>query len=157
MRIKICTKCKTEKPVTEFTRRPNRRDGYCSWCRMCYREYAKDRYINEPQVRQRIADRTKAQYEKIGPINRKLMLQYLRDNPCVDCGETHPATLEFDHVRGEKSRGVTTMITIYSWKAVLAEIDKCDVRCANCHAKKTAIERGYYTANGFDDLKNGEE
>lgn len=77
------------------------------------------------------------------------MLEYPKTHPCVDCGETHPAALEFDHVRGNKSRGITTMITTYPWASVMKEMAKCVVRCANCHAKKTAKERGYYTANGF--------
>lgn len=51
---------------------------------------------------------------------------------CVDCGyNAHPAALEYDHVRGQKIRNVGNM---YSMKAVLIEIEKCEVRCANCHA-----------------------
>jgi len=43
------------------------------------------------------------------------------------------------------------MLTTHPWASVLKEIDKCVVRCANCHAKKTAREREYYTADGFGD------
>jgi hypothetical protein len=31
-----------------------------------------------------------------------------------------------------------------SWKTVELEIAKCEVRCANCHARKTARELGNY-------------
>ena len=27
-----------------------------------------------------------------------------------------------------------------SWKAILAEIEKCDVRCANCHSRRTTAQ-----------------
>lgn len=57
--------------------------------------------------------------------------------PCADCGGHFPPfVLDFDHVRGVKS------FTVGNWIAgkvnaseaeVLAEITKCDLRCANCH------------------------
>ena len=30
------------------------------------------------------------------------------------------------------------------WEHIEEEIDKCDVRCANCHRKKHAREGGWY-------------
>lgn len=54
---------------------------------------------------------------------------------CVDCGyKAHHAALHFDHVRGEK------LINVCNAKSIAqaeAEIEKCEVRCANCHAVKT--------------------
>lgn len=57
--------------------------------------------------------------------------------PCVDCGERyHLAAMQFDHVRGEKVLPIARMKS-YSVERLLAEIEKCEVRCANCHAIKT--------------------
>ncbi len=40
---------------------------------------------------------------------------------------------------------IATMISsTFKLQTILDEINKCEVRCANCHARKTALERGYY-------------
>ncbi|QOR55370.1 MAG: hypothetical protein SHS37scaffold145_21 [Phage 71_18] len=62
---------------------------------------------------------------------------------CIDCGYAgHPAVLQWDHRdRSAKVANVGAMVG-WAWAKVLAEMAKCDVRCANCHAIKTAGE-GY--------------
>ena len=57
---------------------------------------------------------------------------YLRDHPCVDCGESDLRVLEFDHVRGDKFKSIAQMYS-YCLQRIMTEIAKCDVRCANCH------------------------
>ena len=76
--------------------------------------------------------------------NKKLYYQYLLEHCCVDCGEPDPIVLQFDHVRGKKIKKVSTMIKTYAWQAVLEEIEKCDVVCANCHSKRTAKQQKWY-------------
>lgn len=63
---------------------------------------------------------------------------------CIDCGyNKHSAALEFDHREGETKAFATFSSNLCrAWSVILAEIEKCDVRCANCHAIVTA-ERGY--------------
>lgn len=77
---------------------------------------------------------------------RRLKVYYhLVKNPCVDCGETNVVVLEFDHVRGKKFKGVSYLLDQdYSWGKIQDEIDKCDVRCANCHRLRTAHKNGYW-------------
>ena len=62
---------------------------------------------------------------------------YLKEHPCVDCGEVDPVVLVFDHCRGKKKREVTSMC-LMSIPSILEEIKKCDVVCANDHARRTA-------------------
>jgi len=74
--------------------------------------------------------------------NRALLNAYLATHPCVDCGETDTAVLDFDHVRGEKFADVSLMIAFgYSWPKIALEIAKCDVRCANDHRRVTKARR----------------
>lgn len=64
---------------------------------------------------------------------------YLASSSCVDCGETDPVVLHFDHVRGEKIKAVSYMIYHeFSLCRIVLEIEKCDVRCANCHYRRHA-------------------
>ena len=70
------------------------------------------------------------------------------EHPCVDCGEADPVVLTFDHVRGEKVANVADLIwSKHSLAAVQAEVAKCDVRCANCHTRRTAAVAGWWKHN----------
>jgi hypothetical protein len=78
---------------------------------------------------------------------RDRVLEYLATHPCVDCGESDIVCLEFDHVRGTKRGDIAHMLGDHSWQVIAAELQKCDVRCANCHRRKTAEQRGWYRAS----------
>jgi hypothetical protein len=61
----------------------------------------------------------------------------------VDCGEADPVVLQFDHVSDDKTEDVGRMLSwAVSWKRILQEIAKCEVVCANCHARRTAKRHG---------------
>lgn len=55
---------------------------------------------------------------------------------CQDCKIDDPRVLEFDHVRGEKVANVAGLFG-RRWKIVEAELDKCELVCANCHKIRT--------------------
>jgi hypothetical protein len=103
------------------------------------REYARKHYRdNKEAYKQRAANHTKQQRARL----RKFIWDFLRKNPCVDCGEADPVVLEFDH-RDPASKRFNignAASGAYSLKTVNREMKKCDVRCANCHRRKTAID-----------------
>lgn len=77
--------------------------------------------------------------------NNDFLFAYLSEHPCVDCGESDPVVLEFDHLSPEGKRGcVSTMARSCSAATLRSEVEKCVVRCANCHRRRTAREYGYY-------------
>ena len=73
------------------------------------------------------------------------LLEFLRAHPCLDCGESDPLVLEFDH-RGNKMFCVGKGLRDRNWQSVLDEISKCDVVCANCHRRRTALRGGFARA-----------
>jgi hypothetical protein len=62
---------------------------------------------------------------------------------CADCGWFGWARgLDWDHVRGEKVATIAILIgKLASWTDVVAEMEKCEVVCANCHRIRTALRR----------------
>lgn len=88
------------------------------------------------------------------PTQHDYLWSYLLSHPCVDCNETDPLTLQFDHIVDGKHDAVTDLLA--RTRAVLeAEIARCVVRCANCHARMTALRSRSWRAvrAGYFDLK----
>ena len=56
MTTKRCSKCKEEKPVGEFGKDRNSKDGLCYVCRECAAKRARE-YYAKPEVKERVAKR----------------------------------------------------------------------------------------------------
>lgn len=79
-------------------------------------------------------------------IYRTRILSYLKQHPCLDCGESDPVVLDFDHVdETTKTTGIAIMVWgLAPWHRIETEIAKCVVRCSNCHRRRTAKQFGYW-------------
>jgi HNH endonuclease len=81
------------------------------------------------------------------PLRRRNLLflrDYLREHPCVACGESDPVVLDFHHV-GQKTAGVVQLAGRECAIAVLEEeIAACEVQCANCHRRQTIIDQEHF-------------
>lgn len=76
--------------------------------------------------------------KKIYIRNRKIILD-AKNTPCTDCGiKFPPPAMEFDHIpgKGKKKFNIGYAGRIGK-KALLEEMAKCEVVCANCHAIRT--------------------
>ena len=79
----------------------------------------------------RIADRERK-------YQNKILIREYKEKPCTDCGVQYPYyVMQFDHVRGVKEGEISRFMSNRQWKKALAEIEKCDVVCANCHMERT--------------------
>ncbi|HET8567463.1 MAG TPA: hypothetical protein VFM93_00570 [Candidatus Limnocylindria bacterium] len=134
----VCTRCLRSLPADAFPRKAKGSLFLQSWCRECFKEVnaANFQRDHERQIARIHRNKARAIAEA-----QEALLRYLVAHPCVDCGESDPVVLEFDHVRGRKRADVTVLVTRgSSVRTVMEEIEKCEVRCANCHRRKTARE-----------------
>ena len=62
---------------------------------------------------------------------------------CKDCGLKDPRCLDFDHLPGYTKKNTITALSNMglSIKSLMEEINKCEVRCANCHRIITHVRR----------------
>lgn len=139
---KTCYKCKESKPLSDFHRNSTKADGYQNYCRVCAKVRNRAYYVATPERN----TQRRASTERGRNRARILVWKYLEEHPCVDCGFDNPVALEFDHVRGNKHEAISLMVTKgRTAEALLAEIAKCEVRCANCHRIVTAQRGNWWT------------
>ena len=81
--------------------------------------------------------RRPAQPRPSGSSSAARLAAYFATHPCVDCGERDIRCLQFDHRdRSTKTANVACLLRHAGpGRSSLAEIEKCDVRCANCHSR----------------------
>ena len=140
--MKTCATCKVEKPETEFNWRWKSLGIRHVTCRECHKSYRKSWYESHKEEHiGNVYERKKKSIQKA----REFVWDYLTAHPCVECGETDPVVLEFDHLYGKDKDIATLAGQGYSIKAIKKEIAKCQVLCANCHRRKTSRERGWFT------------
>ena len=89
---KNCWKCKQSKDIEMFDRDRSKKDGRQTRCKKCRAP------VNKDNSRKRLEGK------------RKLVFEYYKTHPCIDCGETDPIVLELDHVRGEMKSGIADMV-----------------------------------------------
>lgn len=149
-KYKLCGGCKKKLLTSNFWKSKQKKDGLLDWCKECRGTYLAEYY-------QKNKKKLQEKNRKVRIVLRRkrtlLVLKYLQTHPCVDCGETDPVCLDFDHVKGQKINDISGMISdTYSEKNILKEVEKCEVRCSNCHRKKTAKERDWYNYIDFNTM-----
>lgn len=133
--MKICNTCKESKNLDEFSKNKSKIDGLQVSCKECCRKQHRAYYANNKQHQiEVIGEAKKNRIKKL----HLFKFDYLSKNPCIDCNEKNIIVLEFDH-RENKEDNIATLIgQAVSLMRLKKEIEKCDVRCCNCHRIKTA-------------------
>lgn len=62
MRTKICSRCKAEKPISEFLENERYADGYFCWCKECQHNYYRN--VDLPRNRERRREYNKQWYQE---------------------------------------------------------------------------------------------
>jgi hypothetical protein len=145
--MKRCCSCKRDKPLEEFHRRSASADGRQGRCRDCARAHYRAHADELRAASERRIVRVRAD-------NRRRLADHLLAHPCVDCGESDVRVLDFDHRVGTCKRAdVGRMLASRSWEVIVAEIAKCDVRCANCHRRRTCERGGWWRQGVHEDVE----
>jgi len=109
-----------------------------------FREYNKGWYLRH---RERLLEKRKQHNIEL----REWLRRYKSKLACVECGENHPACIQFHHRnREEKSftiGGIVGRRHTYI-KRLEKEISKCEILCGNCHAI-----RHWGETHDFDDWR----
>lgn len=147
--LRPCARCGAERPLAEFTAKYREHPQPGSYCRNCQKEYHREWYSeNRDAVLSRMkhyrSDPTDHVRKLAFLVARRRRWEYLSTHACVDCGESDPVVLEFDHRADKKASIMALMRRHARWDVIMEEIAKCDVRCANCHRRRTAKARMYY-------------
>ncbi len=130
--LRRCSLCGVWRPASEFHRRGQ---GHQRWCKECRRGWDARYYAATSELRRRQRrDRSKRLVAR---------MRELKENPCVDCGgRFHPVAMTFDHRPGTKKiADLATLARSGCTGLFEAELAKCDLVCANCHALRTYLRR----------------
>jgi hypothetical protein len=141
-KIKTCTRCHSsfQEPLKDFFhKKSNAPDGLQQRCKTCIKILHQDHYKKRTDY---YKDKACHHNKKYRQRNQEMLFKYLSEHPCVNCGQTNPLLLDFDH-RQDKEYNVSHMLTM-SEESILEEIQKCDIRCSHCHRLKTAVQFGWY-------------
>src|SRR5262245_23005667 len=125
-----CGRCEQSLPTSAFARRGSQ---YQSYCRTCQKEYDAAWYqANKARRQEKVrADRA---------VHVAWLDSLKEGKASTDCGGHFPPYVrEWDHLPGFIKELVIadTRRAAHSIKRILAELEKCELVCANCHRERT--------------------
>lgn len=131
--LKVCTRCRTPKVRADFYVSRGRGDGLHPWCKPCQRAG--------------VARSVERHGRKTTPGKKRAAarayVHALKAAPCMDCGGTWPPKVMHFHHRdpAEKTASLAALVSRGAPREEIdAEVAKCDLLCANCHAIRHAEE-----------------
>ncbi len=144
-----CAGCGWTGPEDAFGWRDRENGRRRSRCRTCVAAQQARWYAGRAEAhRERNRTARSARYRE----NRQLVDQ-LKSRACADCGQRHPPeAMDFDHVRGSKTTDIGSAVWQLGADALMTEIAKCEVVCANCHRVRTT-ERLDVTAEDAGEVE----
>ena len=127
---KTCSRCETNKLLSEFHKNKSRSDGRQGICKACRVIYVKQHYEDNKE--------SYVKRSKVCFIRYKEWFADLKRGPCADCKERfHPCQMDFDHLQ-DKTMNVSDMRRRgFAKQTILTEVAKCELVCANCHRLRT--------------------
>ena len=128
MTDKCCSKCKDVKPISEFGKDKNKKDGLDYWCKVCRRARFTKSYKQSPE-------KAKAAGSKRYTEKYRVLCEYKTSRGCCKCGETYANCLEFHHTDPAQKEFEVSESMNRNIDHIMTEIEKCVILCSNCHRK----------------------
>jgi hypothetical protein len=151
MEIKHCTKCNSDKPLTEefWHHRKSKKDGWEYYCKACVRETTKANYNKNKDQWREYQKEFKRKYKET--VN-----EYKQTLCCSKCKETRYYLLDFHHIDPTtKSIAIGNAWQYKSIEDTFKEIEKCIPLCSNCHREFHYLERNTkITIEDYLKIKN---
>jgi hypothetical protein len=114
---------------TNFCKNKRSKNGWHYKCKQCHKKLHQEYYMaNKEAYLTTIKKRRQSRACKINKIKIEL-------GGCVVCKELTPCCLDFHHPNKDKENEISNLVRKYSWEAVIQEMKKCILLCANCHRK----------------------
>ncbi len=138
--MKMCKGCDQELTDSCFTKNKNLKRGLSRLCKPCNSAYMKSWYAANIEAQRPIANKNNAQWKAKKKAEVLGFVHQLKTAPCTDCKNSfYPWVMQYDHRNPvEKKYNVANMVNRrMPIAAILEEIAKCDLVCANCHADRT--------------------
>lgn len=129
--MKICTKCKKSKPISEYMKHKQQKSGLQPQCNSCLAEWHRGWYSRNLQTQR---ERAKRKRYKL-----KLEMITAYGGKCDCCGESEPKFLTIDHIYGGGKNDRGHVSSEGFWGRLRRENwprDKYALLCFNCNCAK---------------------
>lgn len=132
--IRVCKKCGEEKPLHDFPKHKQSKDGHRVVCKVC--SYAKQKEWLAAN-KQRTRDNANAKNRR-----RKLEVIGHFGDKCNDCGQSFPPCVyDFHHLDPTKKDVDPSYAMTRRPTQMWRELEKCVMLCSNCHRIRHHSER----------------
>ena len=104
---------------------------------ICLNKYRVNRQIYNDK-RRKTSKRRNSKNDDVSYANKRLYIKEQKNKPCMDCGISYPYyVMDFDHRNPSEKSGNLARMGASPIEEIIAEIEKCDLVCANCHRERT--------------------
>jgi hypothetical protein len=141
LRIRCCSECGKPDPcLLEFHHLQQKRTVLCANCHRLTTAASRGSWRLDPEGVDRGSGLTAGESRNMAYVRDLLV-----GSRCVDCSDSRLVVLDFDHV-GSKAANVTELARSgCSLQRLKDEVSHCEVRCANCHRRRTLGSASHYT------------
>ena len=138
-RTKWCSGCQKILPIEWFSFKSKVSKILAYRCRTCLAKMKSNWHQDHPKNKLRQKSNRATRKKQ----NLAYTTAFKEEKGCQDCKRRPPAyVLDFDHITDNKRSNVSQMVSDgCSLEAIIEEIAKCEVICANCHRIRTHERR----------------